>query len=142
MPIYINRNNEQLGPFEEVAVVGMLHSGQLSQNDRLIRQGETEWKSIAQFFPQLAGTGSKPKGSTFGVLLIVFGMIIGGITGFISFIILLSIDPKSQGYQQLATYRIALAVFLVICFIGVIMFFTGLLTNSVAKKKNRNPTIK
>ena len=40
MQIYINRNGQQLGAFEESKVIEMLRNGQLSPNDFCIKPGE------------------------------------------------------------------------------------------------------
>ena len=46
MSIYISKNNQQTGPFDESRVLEMLASGQLSPNDFAIRQGATQWLTI------------------------------------------------------------------------------------------------
>ena len=43
MPIYINKNGRQLGPFEVAQVLDMFRNGQLSPNDKGIRTGESLW---------------------------------------------------------------------------------------------------
>ena len=53
MPMYINKNGQQLGPFEENAVFQMLQSGQLSPNDLGIRQGQNQWSPLSVLFPQI-----------------------------------------------------------------------------------------
>lgn len=47
MQIYVSRNNQQLGPFEEAKVLAMLGSGDLSATDLAIRQGEQAWQPLA-----------------------------------------------------------------------------------------------
>ena len=51
MSIYIHRNGQQFGPFEEDQVIDQLHGGQFSPDDMGIRQGETEWKKLSVMFP-------------------------------------------------------------------------------------------
>ena len=53
MLIYINKNGQQIGPFDENNVVEMLRSGQLLPNDHGIRQGESQWLPLAQMYPNL-----------------------------------------------------------------------------------------
>ena len=56
MQIYINRNGQQLGAFDENAVLQMLQSGQLSPNDFGIRQGEQQWQPLGKLFPSVNQT--------------------------------------------------------------------------------------
>jgi hypothetical protein len=51
--IYINRNGQQLGPFDENAVLQMLNGGQLSPNDLGIRHGESQWQPLGKLFPEI-----------------------------------------------------------------------------------------
>jgi hypothetical protein len=50
MQLYIYRNNEQTGPFDEESVLSRLRSGALSPDDLGIRQGETKWSSLGDLF--------------------------------------------------------------------------------------------
>lgn len=52
MQIYINKNNQQLGPFEESKVLEMLSNGQLSSNDLAIKHGESKWQNLGNYYPQ------------------------------------------------------------------------------------------
>ena len=54
MQIYVSRNNQQLGPFEEAKVLEMLGSGGLAANDLAIRQGEQQWQPLARLFQGVA----------------------------------------------------------------------------------------
>ncbi|MBX7169338.1 MAG: DUF4339 domain-containing protein [Pyrinomonadaceae bacterium] len=98
MQIYINKNNQQLGPFEESKVLEMLGSGQLSPNDLAIRQGENQWQRLGGFYPQfeapiVAKSAAKeptPKKSRTGLLLGCGGfflllLLIGGVLGFFAY---------------------------------------------------------
>lgn len=54
MPIYVNKNDQQLGPYEEHVVMDQLRSGQLSPTDLGIRQGDSAWQSLGDLFPGVA----------------------------------------------------------------------------------------
>ncbi len=56
MQIYINKNGQQFGPFDEKIVEEMLRTNQFSPNDFGIRQGENQWKPLAQLFPNFNRT--------------------------------------------------------------------------------------
>lgn len=51
MSIFITKNNQQSGPFEESKVLEMLNSGQLSPDDFAIRQGGSQWQKLGEMFP-------------------------------------------------------------------------------------------
>lgn len=51
MSIYISKNNQQHGPFEESKVLEMLGNGQLSPEDFAIRQGGSQWQKLGDLFP-------------------------------------------------------------------------------------------
>lgn len=48
MSIYLYKNNEQVGPYEESTVRDWLQNGQLSPNDSAIREGMTEWQPLGK----------------------------------------------------------------------------------------------
>lgn len=48
--IYLYKNNQQFGPYDETNVKQWLQNGQCSPNDLGIRQGMTEWKSLRELF--------------------------------------------------------------------------------------------
>ena len=48
MQIYINRNNQQLGPFTEAEVKAQLASGTISLQDHVWWQGQANWVTLAQ----------------------------------------------------------------------------------------------
>jgi GYF domain 2 len=58
MQVYVNRNGQQFGPYEESVVLEKLRAGELSPADLGIRQGETAWRSLGEMFP--ATTGREP----------------------------------------------------------------------------------
>src|SRR5687768_3204078 len=51
MPIYIYRNNDRTGPFEEAVVSAWLRGGQLSGEDLACRAGESKWRPLKTLFP-------------------------------------------------------------------------------------------
>lgn len=50
MQIYINKNGQQMGPFDEDTVIGMLATGEIDTTDHYIRQGDTNWQRMDAFF--------------------------------------------------------------------------------------------
>lgn len=52
MQIYINKNGQQLGPFEDKVVLGMIKNGQVSANDLAIRQNDRQWQTLSAMFPE------------------------------------------------------------------------------------------
>lgn len=53
MQIYINKNGQQFGPFDEAKVLEMLRSGKLLPTDLGIEHGQTNWQKLEVIFPQL-----------------------------------------------------------------------------------------
>ena len=53
MQIYISKDNQQSGPFEEAKVLEMLKNNELSPNDLAIRHGENEWQKLSVYFPNV-----------------------------------------------------------------------------------------
>src|SRR4051812_41919160 len=51
MSIYVYKNNQPMGPFEESRILEWLASGQLSYEDLAIRHGATEWATLREMFP-------------------------------------------------------------------------------------------
>lgn len=51
MPIYVNKNNQQSGPYEDRVILDQLRSGLLSDDDLGIRQGESSWQRLGEMFP-------------------------------------------------------------------------------------------
>lgn len=97
MQIYISKNNQQLGPFDESKVREMLGSGELSPNDLGIRHGEQQWQKLAEMFPSSPSPqvlppnkpGSKEKNrrklllGCSGFFLVL--LLIGGVLGFLGY---------------------------------------------------------
>lgn len=50
MSIYIIKNNQQSGPFEENFVLSWLNNGQLLPNDLAIRHGGNQWQTLGTMF--------------------------------------------------------------------------------------------
>lgn len=101
MQIYVSKNNQQIGPFEESKVLEMLNNGDLSPNDLAIRQGEQEWQKLGNYFPNAANPApiktaaaavaqATPKKSRKGLLLgcggfLVIALLIAGVLGFLAY---------------------------------------------------------
>ncbi len=113
MSIYITKNNQRTGPFEESKVLEMLKSGQLSPDDFAIRQGASQWQKLGELFPNagrqsgnqppFAQPGSQPqavnqtaaaqaapkksrKGLLFGCLgILLFGGLVLAVLGFLAY---------------------------------------------------------
>lgn len=108
MAIYIYKNNQQTGPFDDNAVIEWLKKGQLSPDDMAFRQGQAGWQPLKNIFPfagaPILPTQSSPPqvslnnqytsppqksgggaGKTILILALVFGFIlvvgIGGVVG-------------------------------------------------------------
>jgi hypothetical protein len=52
MKMFINKNGQQHGPFDEEKVFEMLREGQLSSNDFGIKDGQQSWQKLGEMFPQ------------------------------------------------------------------------------------------
>jgi len=64
MPIYINKNGQQSGPYEDHVVTDQLRNGMLSPNDLGIRHGENTWQRLGDMFPNsVASTAGSPVGA-------------------------------------------------------------------------------
>ena len=64
MQIYITKNNQQSGPFEEVQVLEMLRSGQVSPNDLGFRQDSRQWQPLREMFQISAPSPSQNNPTT------------------------------------------------------------------------------
>jgi GYF domain 2 len=98
MQIYVSKNNQQFGPFEEAKVLEMLNNGQFSQNDMAIRQGEKEWQKLGSLYPSAAKKEvakaaiepAPPKKSRKGLLLgcagfFLIAILVLGVAGFLAY---------------------------------------------------------
>lgn len=50
MSLYLYKNNQRFGPYEDARVLEMLGSGQVSPNDLGIREGDKDWQPLAKLF--------------------------------------------------------------------------------------------
>jgi hypothetical protein len=57
--IYIYKNNQQSGPYEEHLVLDQLRSGLLKPEDMAIRQGDSQWQPLRTMYPQFAGISAE-----------------------------------------------------------------------------------
>jgi hypothetical protein len=60
MKMFINKNGQQHGPFDEAKVLEMLRNGQLSPNDFGIKDGQQSWQKLGEMFPQPKQTANIP----------------------------------------------------------------------------------
>jgi hypothetical protein len=58
--IYIYKNDQQSGPYEEHIVLEQLKSGVLSPNDLAVRHGETRWQPLSDMFPETIAAAPLP----------------------------------------------------------------------------------
>ena len=119
MQIYVSKNNQQIGPFEESKVLEMLKSGQLSPNDLAIRHGEREWQKLGSFYPDVVNLApakaavkqSVPRKSRTGLLLgcggffLIF-LLIAGVLGFLAFRNLNPADSKEDLPDQVKDFKL------------------------------------
>ena len=59
MSIYINKNNQQSGPYEDRIVIDQLRNGMLSPDDLAIRHGGTTWQRLGDIFPEAHPPGTE-----------------------------------------------------------------------------------
>lgn len=105
MSIYIHKNNQQAGPFEEARVLEMLRSGQLSPDDMAVRQGGRDWHKLSVLFPNVRNASAPasaaassvaavnpvaPKKSRKGLLLgcggfFLIALLISSVLGFLAY---------------------------------------------------------
>ncbi len=118
MQIYINKNGQQLGPFEETVVVNMLLNGQLSPNDLGIRKGAQQWQKLGGMFPNSKSMWSVPNSS-----------------------VAPPIQPtpqKSGGSKGLVFGLIGFGALLLLAFIGVVGFIAFSKNKNLANSTNSN----
>jgi hypothetical protein len=58
--IYIYKNNQQSGPYEERLVLDQLKSGVLAPEDLAVRHGESQWQPLGNMFPEVASVVPPP----------------------------------------------------------------------------------
>jgi GYF domain 2 len=54
MSIYLYKNNQQYGPYDEAAVLEWLRTGRCSLGDLAYREGMTQWQPLKVLFPTVA----------------------------------------------------------------------------------------
>lgn len=98
MSIYVSKNNQRLGPFEESAIGDFLRSGAFSPNDLAWRDGMNSWQPLHTLLPNAAPpqawtTAGSPlpnksqsnvgSPAFWGLLIIgAIGFLVGGFVGF------------------------------------------------------------
>lgn len=97
MQMYIIKNNQQQGPFEESNVLEMFKNGELSANDLGIRNGENQWQKLEDFFPRpepelvaVSASNSEPKKRGKSLLFgcsgfFLIAVLVSGVLGFLAF---------------------------------------------------------
>ena len=60
MAIYVSRNGERSGPYEDSAVRDQLRSGQLLPGDMGIKEGDPAWRTLAEIFPDATPASTAP----------------------------------------------------------------------------------
>lgn len=122
MSIYVYKNNQQTGPFEESKILESLAAGQLSPDDLAIKQGERNWKPLGVLFPNVSNNphipsskfananassqiannpGQKKSGSSKALLFILLGLgglLIAGAAGIAAIFLL---NKPSQTAEQI-----------------------------------------
>lgn len=53
MSLYISKNNENTGPFDDTSIENALLNGSLSVNDLGCREGMTAWQPLGVLFPHI-----------------------------------------------------------------------------------------
>lgn len=123
MSIYINKNNQQIGPFEEAKVLEMLDNGELSPNDLAIRQGGSEWQKLGDFYPNAGNVAPSniaaaaveqpaPKKSRKGLLMgcggfFLIALLVAGILGFLAYRNLNPADSKEDLPDAVSDMKLA-----------------------------------
>lgn len=99
MQLYVNKNNQQLGPFDESQVLEMLSIGQLTAADLAIKQGDNQWQKLENYYPQFSQKAAAiipevketvPKKSRTGLLIgcggfFLIALLITGVLGFLGY---------------------------------------------------------
>jgi hypothetical protein len=65
MPIYINKENQQTGPYEDHVIIEQLKNGLLSPNDMAIRHGDASWRRLGDIFPDAGPADAKNEPTAF-----------------------------------------------------------------------------
>jgi hypothetical protein len=60
MAVYVSKDNQQSGPYEDQVVIDQLKNGTLAPVDLGIRQGEASWRSLGEMFPGVTAERPSP----------------------------------------------------------------------------------
>lgn len=119
MAIYVSRNNQQAGPFEEAKILEMLGNGQLSANDLAIKQGAEQWQKLGEMFPaaqtravqsaQLTQPASKK--SRKGLLLgcggfFLVALLVAGVLGFLAYRNMFPADSVENLPEKVSDFKL------------------------------------
>jgi hypothetical protein len=106
MPIYVSKDQQQLGPYEDQIVIDRLKSGTLSPDDLGIRQGDHSWRRLSELFP---GIGQSAVRETPATARAFAGSAVPALSA------VTSAEPEPQ-YRN-TTLQI---IFFALCFLGVL----------------------
>jgi hypothetical protein len=134
MAIYILKNGERQGPYEESIVAGWLMNGICSPQDLAWRNGMKDWQPLSaipllQLKPQSGGSG--------GVLMTIFGgLILAG--SIILFLFSQFIQSRyQQGWRMNVSYeaaQIATTLGGIGIFLGLASLVAGIITGAIRKR--------
>jgi hypothetical protein len=60
MQIYIFKDNQQTGPFEELEILDQLRTGKLSRDDLGFKPGAANWQKLGELFPDVSHQQATP----------------------------------------------------------------------------------
>ncbi len=144
MSIYIHKNNQQSGPFEEAKVLEMLRVGQLSPNDFGIRQGAGQWQPLGEMFrisaPPPVNSGVQnivgwAKQNLPNQLFVQHKSVSSELKAYLITLAIVGVLPFLVGLI-LKTFLPIPPVDLILMLIGGILF-VGLLSETIDQKKQR-----
>jgi hypothetical protein len=61
MAVYVNKNDQRSGPYEDHVVIDQLRSGMLSPDDVAIRHGDSAWQRLGDMFPDAMRLPEPPR---------------------------------------------------------------------------------
>ncbi len=120
MKIYILKNDEQLGPYEESKVLDMLEAGDLLPDDSAIRHGDKNWQKLRDYYPEVGKIAPKnipleetpPKKSRKGLLLgcggfFMLAILVAGVLGFFAYRNLFPADSQEDLPDVVKDFKLA-----------------------------------
>lgn len=120
MQIYILKNNEQLGPYEESNVLDMLETGDLLPDDLAIQHGDKGWQKLRDYYPDAGKAApaivspeeTTPKKSRKGLFLgcggfFLVALLVAGILGFFAYGNLFPADSKDDLPDTVKDFKLA-----------------------------------